>query len=230
MLGIYAYFDKKDNSVAYVGKDSNIEINKRHRQHHQPCMYHQQKINQILQNNPNCYTYQVLVWNVKDQETLNALEIQHIRQLKPKFNFTEGGDGMLGFKHSEESKKKMSESGKGFKHSKEHKKMISEKLKGVAKSKKHCENISKAKKGEKNPMYGKIWKDNPQSIYTLWNTGKCHYDKNVMFRNNREPNPIKCFRFKYDGFYPLIGGFIDFTSVNIIYDIVENESHKEVNA
>ena len=33
MLGIYAYFDKKDNSVVYVGYDSSIEKNKRNRDH-----------------------------------------------------------------------------------------------------------------------------------------------------------------------------------------------------
>lgn len=90
MLGIYAYFDKKDNSVVYVGKDTSIEKNKRHREHLYKSNYNKQAINCILQNNPNRYVYQVLIWNVKDQETLTALEIQNIRQLKPKFNFTDG--------------------------------------------------------------------------------------------------------------------------------------------
>ena len=124
MLGIYAYFDKKDNSVAYVGKDSYLHINKRHKDHMKPSNKKLQKINQILQNNPSRYTYQVLVWDVKDQDTLNALEIQYIRQLKPKFNFTDGGDGMLGFRHSEESKGKMSESQKGIKHTYKSKRKI----------------------------------------------------------------------------------------------------------
>ena len=29
--GIYAYIDKKDNNIVYVGKDSNIHKNKRHK-------------------------------------------------------------------------------------------------------------------------------------------------------------------------------------------------------
>ena len=39
MMGIYAYFDKKDNSVVYVGKDSNIDKGKRRRDHIQPSNY-----------------------------------------------------------------------------------------------------------------------------------------------------------------------------------------------
>ena len=41
------------------------------------------------------------------------MEIQYIRQLKPRFNFTDGGGGTSGFQHSEETKKKMSENMKG---------------------------------------------------------------------------------------------------------------------
>lgn len=143
--GIYCYIDKKDNQIVYVGKDSNIDKNMRHKQHFQSSKHDAQPINRILQQNPNRYTYQVLVWNVDSQERLNALEIQYIRQLKPKFNFTDGGDGSSGFKHSEESRKKMSENNKGEnnpmyekKHSEETRKKMSE-----------------SKKGENNSMYGK---------------------------------------------------------------------------
>ena len=53
-------------------------------------------------------------------------------------NRTFGGEGASGYKHSEESKRKNSESHKGKKQSEETKEKISEKL-----------------KGEKNPMFGK---------------------------------------------------------------------------
>ena len=130
MRGIYAYFDKKDNSVVYVGKDSYIDEGKRRSDHKSPSKYDAQPFNRIVQNNPNRYTYQVLVWNAKDQETLTSLEIQYIRQLKPKFNFTDGGDGSCGFKHSEESKRKIGKANKGKKRSEETRKKISETLKG----------------------------------------------------------------------------------------------------
>ena len=124
-LGIYCYIDTKDDSIVYVGKDSNIDKERRNKEHYQSSKYNNQQINRILQNNPNRYTYQVLAWNVTDQDTLNALEISYICNLKPKFNFTAGGDGMIGYKHSNESKQKMSDSHKGKKLSNEHKQKIS---------------------------------------------------------------------------------------------------------
>ena len=150
-MGIYAYFDKKDNSVVYVGKDSYIDEGKRRSDHKSSSKYDAQPFNRIVQNNPNRYTYQVLVWNAKDQETLTSLEIQYIRQLKPKFNFTDGGDGSCGFKHSEESKRKIGEANKGKKHSDETRRKMSKTRKGKKRnpfSAEHCRNISEANKGK----------------------------------------------------------------------------------
>lgn len=132
--GIYCYIDKKDNQIVYVGKDSNIDKNKRHRKHFSPSKYDAQPINRILQNNPDRYTYQVL-WEIDDctDNHLNQMEIYYIKKYGPQFNFTEGGDGMSGFKHSEESRKKISESLKGkksYEMTEEIKKKISESLKG----------------------------------------------------------------------------------------------------
>jgi len=157
-LGIYCYVDKKDNQIVYVGKDSHLDENRRHKQHYQSCYYPFQQINKVLQNNPNRYTYQVLVWNVEDQETLNALEIQYIRQLNPKFNFTDGGEGLLGFTHSEETKKKISESNKGKFVSKESRMKMSKSQKLRKREKHSAETRQKmrlASLGKKNHNYGK---------------------------------------------------------------------------
>lgn len=136
--GIYCYIDKKDNSIVYVGKDSNINENNRHKAHFASSNYNKQKINRVLQNNPNRYTYQVLAWNVTDQDTLNALETSYITHLKPKFNFTNGGDGIVGYKHTDEAKRKIGESRKN-KHS----------------SKVTRNKLSELNKGKNNPMFGK---------------------------------------------------------------------------
>ena len=211
MLGIYAYFDKKDNSVAYVGKDSHIDVNKRHKEHYRPSLYDRQPFNRILQKNPNRYTYQVLVWGVKNQETLNALEIQNIRQLKPKYNYTDGGDGSCGFKHSDETKKKMSKVHKGENNS----------FFGRKHSEESKRKISKAKKGFKLSEETKRRMSESRQKYDLWDANFVQYDKGLMFKRNREPNPCKCFHLKFNGHRVPIGAFVDFTSVEIINDIFD---------
>ena len=154
--GIYCYIDKENDKIVYVGKDSNINKNKRHRDHLAPSLYNAQPINRILQNNPDRYKYCAL-WEIDDctDNHLNQMEIFYIKKYDPQFNFTEGGDGSSGFKHSEETRKKMSEAQKGKNHpmygktlSEEHKKKISESLKGKTLSAKTRKKMSEAQKGK----------------------------------------------------------------------------------
>lgn len=117
-VGIYCYKDNlNDDSIIYIGKDTYIHRNKRHKEHTNPSFYDAQQINRVLQNNPKRYKYEVLKsWESDDySDNLDsALEILYIRRYTPKFNYTIGGDGIRGFRHSDKSKKKMSES--AFKH------------------------------------------------------------------------------------------------------------------
>lgn len=55
--GIYGYWDTQKECVVYIGKDSNISVNRRHKDHHAPSRYDEQRINRILQNNEGRYTY-----------------------------------------------------------------------------------------------------------------------------------------------------------------------------
>lgn len=149
LFGIYCYVDKQDNSVIYVGKDSNIHKNRRHHDHLQPGQYHRQHINKVLQNNPDRYFYKILsVFNPanKPKGLLNALEMSFINHFKPLFNFTEGGEGSVGLKHSEEAKMKISKANKG-------------RLKGIKKgafTEEHKKNLSLNHadvNGKNNPAY-----------------------------------------------------------------------------
>ncbi len=95
--GIYAYVDKKKKTeeIIYIGKDSSLYRKICHSQHHQPSKYDVQRINQILQSNPDRYEYVELIRldkNITDDE-LTEYEIKYIALYNPKFNFTEGGDG-----------------------------------------------------------------------------------------------------------------------------------------
>ena len=149
LCGVYCYIDKTNNDVVYVGKDSNIHKDKRHHDHLQPSQYNKQHINRVLQNNPDRYSYNILcIFNPTNKPTnlLNSLEMSFIKHFNPIFNFTEGGEGSTGLKHSEESKRKISEANKG-------------RLKGIKKgpfTEEHKKNLSLNHadvSGENNPAY-----------------------------------------------------------------------------
>ena len=108
--GIYAYIDKKNNKIIYIGKDSHIGDRRRDKNHKQPWAYNKQRINRVIQNTPERYQYKVLEEGNISGKILNALERSFIQKYYPKFNYTEGGEGTLGFKHSNKTKKKISES------------------------------------------------------------------------------------------------------------------------
>lgn len=140
--GIYQYTDLKTDEVVYVGKDSNIHRNQRHTDHRNPAMYNGQPFNRVLQNNPERYEYGVVCEAEHYSDVyLNCLEKGLIKVLTPKFNFTIGGEGTKGLKHSSESRKRRSEWMKGnknalgYKHTHSHNKKISESKKGVSQSK-----------------------------------------------------------------------------------------------
>ena len=89
-FGIYCYTDKITGNIVYIGADSHIDKNMRHRQHYQKSLYGGQVINRVLQNNPDRYDYSVL-YHVKDIEEMEQLEFDLINLYRPKFNFAHGG-------------------------------------------------------------------------------------------------------------------------------------------
>lgn len=93
--GIYCYKDTwNHDQIVYIGKDKHIWKNKRHKNHISPSRYKNQKINQILQNNPQRYRYEILIRGNYSNTFLNAFERIAIWYHTPKFNFTKGGDGV----------------------------------------------------------------------------------------------------------------------------------------
>ena len=174
MKGIYQYVDLKTSDVVYVGKDSHIDKNKRHRAHLSPAYYDVQQINRVLQNNPERYEYQVIYAGDFDDDLLNVLEINTIADEQPIFNFTAGGEGTSGYKHTEEARKKLSENSarywKGKTFSEETRRKMSEAKKGKTVSEETRRKLSEAKTGENNPMYGRTGENNP-------NYGKQHTEE-----------------------------------------------------
>lgn len=72
-------------------------------------------------------------------------------------NITDGGEGAFGYKHSEESRRKMSLNKKGRKLTKEHIEIIIKTQKGKKLSQETKNKISNAQKGEKGHWFGKKW-------------------------------------------------------------------------
>lgn len=88
ICGIYFYRDLKEDEVIYVGQSRNIY--ERHRGHLAPSSYNAQPINKVIQNDPPRYSLEIE--RRCSIEELDSLEIQYIKLLNPKFNFTPGGD------------------------------------------------------------------------------------------------------------------------------------------
>lgn len=154
--GIYAYYDKKRNKFVYVGKDSNIYRNARHRAHMAKSRYNEQPFNRILQDNPDRYLYQVLVWGVPDEKTLNALEIMYIKNYKTYengFNFTDGGDGVCGYKHTKQAREKISHALSGKNNPMYGKTGKKSHMYGKKHSKETRKKMSEAQKGENHPQF-----------------------------------------------------------------------------
>ena len=100
--GLYGYYDTKTKYVVYIGKDSHIYKDNRHKDHTNPGKYDEQVINKVIQNNPDRYTYFRFIEGDYDEEILNELEEDAIRIFKTYkydypdrnvFNFRRGGEG-----------------------------------------------------------------------------------------------------------------------------------------
>lgn len=144
--GIYCYIDKQNfNEIVYIGKDINIGKNRRYISHKAPCHYNDQPFNRILRNNLGRYEYCVLESWERDEypsDYGSMKERFYIGLYNPKFNYTKGGDGTVGYKHTEETKKKISKANRGKKRTLEERRLMSERA-----------------KGKKNGMYGKTHSD-----------------------------------------------------------------------
>ena len=102
--GIYCYVDNQNNDIVYIGKDTQIDNNKRHKDHTEKWSYNKQQINRVIQNNPNRYDYRILAKGNFSDDELNQLEISFIKMYgtyenEDKFNYTPGGDGLNGRNH-----------------------------------------------------------------------------------------------------------------------------------
>ena len=151
-----------------------------------------------------------LIWTeicyAVDEKTLVDLEkyfIEVYDSFKSGYNSTLGGEGTCGLKHSEQTKKRLSEINKGLKRnfSKEHKKNLSKSMKGTKNhryGKKHSEewkqSMSERFSGENNPNYGKKASEETKRKQLALKKGKKKSEqgrKNIAKSNRENTNGAK---------------------------------------
>lgn len=201
MCGVYCYKDVLLNKIVYVGQTVQ-SFKKRHGQHCSSSVNN--LINNKIQKHPERYIMCPILFFNKEKVKhidLNCLERYYIELLDTYnngFNLTLGGKNH--YHLTDEHKQKIGNANRGRKLSKKHREKI---------SKNHAR-LS----GKNHPMYGKIGKDAGHVKYFLWNSHCCQMDK----RKQKELS--KRFQLVWNAYRLPIGLFVDFVSVEIIYNLI----------
>ncbi len=153
---IYGIFDPTNGELKYVGCTVD-HLEHRLATHLVPSALNRRNhrsnwLNSVLAKGLNPQMRLLIDYGDISYKELLKLEIywiKHYRLLGFKLvNATDGGEGMLGYKHSEEARRNMSECKKGIKQSEESKQKRSRKLKGRPRPAEVIANMSKAQKGK----------------------------------------------------------------------------------
>lgn len=209
MIGIYMILNNI-NGHAYIGQSKNIETRIQKHIYSLTNNYHH---NQHLQNAWNKYgkgNFNFFILEKCNKALLDDAEIFWISFLgtyNNGYNLTPGGDfcpmkvpeivkKISGKNNGMYNVRKYREDNPfyGKKHSQKTRKKISESISGIK---------------------------NPRAKYKLWDINSCHYKLNDMTKRGRKPNPCKCFVLKYNGYHVPIGGFIDFYTPELLYNLTK---------
>jgi hypothetical protein len=168
----YAYL-REDKTPYYIGKGNGDRVYRKRRKGVKPPKDKSRilflKQNLTEEEAFKHEKYMIVVFGRKDLGT----GILH--------NRTDGGEGMCGYKHSEETRKKIGEIGKGRKCKDETRKKLSEASKNRVCIEETRKKLSASKTGKNNPMYGKtpseetkikMSKANKGNSTCGWNKGK----------------------------------------------------------
>jgi len=157
MTGIYR-IKNMITGKCYVGQ-SKIDIEGRWKTHIRE-LRNNKHLNNKLQNTWNKYGEENFIFGVIEEcevEQCNEMErywIAYYDSFHNGYNNTEGGEGISGWNHSEETRKKISEHNAAKNNPETRKKMSdNHAFKGKHLSEKHRQKISESFIGKKNPMY-----------------------------------------------------------------------------
>ena len=167
--GIYIWTDAS-NGMQYVGWS--VDMNRRIKRHYKctrSCPY----FHASLAKRPDQFSVLMIDYPNLTSEQLKVLEISYIKALGTNmpngYNMTEGGDGITGYRHTQEFKQKLSKDRKGIPKPKsvrlavaesnrrrtqsaETRKKIGDSLKGRIHTEETKQKISESQKGDKHHM------------------------------------------------------------------------------
>lgn len=145
-------FTNKLNGKSYIGV-TNRGFNTRLQEHISASYNPKFKFHQALKKyGIGNFDYEILIDNIETKDEANKLEIHYVTlfdSYKNGYNMTQGGGNRGEFKHSDESKTKMSKAHSGKSLSNVHAKNISKALSDKAKSDTHRLNVIKSITGLK---------------------------------------------------------------------------------
>lgn len=125
----------------------------------------------------------IIVRDKLSKEEANLLEISLIRKYKELgicYNITDGGEGTCGYKHTEESRKKISNRSKGKKIPEYIKILVSERFKGVSLTEEHKLKISIALRGKSKSEEAKLKMKLNHNYHDLVEIIKCDKNDNII--------------------------------------------------
>ena len=222
--GIYRYLNVV-NGKSYVGRSNNLSH--RHIEHLsllrrgvEPCVLLNKAWQKYGEEN---FRYEILCYC--DEDELNDREIEFIEKydsFRNGYNCTEGGDGVLGYKHTDAAKEKIGSHFRGKTLSDEHRRKMSESQKGRPLTEDHKVALSSAwtherkismtmkRSGENNPNYGKRGKDSCNKSAVIASSGEFFFTFRDAARwcglANTSPIFLVCNgKRQYAGKHPLTG-------------------------
>jgi predicted GIY-YIG superfamily endonuclease len=165
------------NGKIYIGKTNDLQ--KRWHAHVYCALVEKKKLyfsNAIRKYGAKNFSMEIID-ECPSEELALEREIYWIDFLKSRqrdigYNMTNGGDGVSGLKHTEESKNKQRVKMLGRKHTDETKIKMSEAHKGQVVSLETREKISQANSGENNGMYGKSISDETRILLSKFQSSR----------------------------------------------------------
>lgn len=216
VAGIYCITNKVNNKK-YFGQS--IDIERRKKAYFNYENFHNDHLKRAF-NKYGKENFEFQIIKCCEKKYLDRFEKLYIRiydTMNPDKGYNKEAGGNLNKDLSEETRKKMSENNARYWEGKtlpdEIRKKISDKHTGQKHTPETCKKISEN-------MPDRSGENNPKAKYTIWDINNVKYNKKDMFKNNDGNKPRKVFTTKYKGYRLPIGGFIDFTTPELIGDLI----------